>query len=63
MNNLYICYQVFSYLNCEDGVRDLGPELQCLLKVKEDVSYVFIFQDAKNNFQTDLKIKIVSFIR
>ena len=26
-----------------------GPELQCLLKVKEDLSIVLIFQDAKNN--------------
>ena len=25
------------------------PELQCLLKVKEDLSSVLIFQDAKNN--------------
>ena len=28
---------------------DQGPELQCLLKVKEDLSYVLNFQDAKNN--------------
>ena len=28
---------------------DLGPELQCPLKVKEDLSEVWIFQDAKNN--------------
>ena len=27
----------------------MGPELQCLLKVKEDFSQVLIFQDAKNN--------------
>ena len=26
-----------------------GPELQCLLKAKEDLSKVLIFQDAKNN--------------
>ena len=26
-----------------------GPELQFLLKVKEDLSEVLIFQDAKNN--------------
>ena len=25
---------------------DLGPELQCLLEVKEDLSYVLIFQHA-----------------
>ena len=28
---------------------DQGPELQCLLKVEEDPSYVLIFQDAKIN--------------
>ena len=28
---------------------DLGPELECLLRVKEDLSQVLIFQDAKNN--------------
>ena len=28
---------------------ELGPELQCLLKVKEDLSLVLIFQDVKNN--------------
>ena len=35
----------------------LGPELQCLLRVKENlhVSYVLIFQDANNLF------KIVNF--
>ena len=26
-----------------------GPELQCLLRVKEDLSQVLIFQDTKNN--------------
>ena len=26
----------------------LGPDLQCLLKVKEDLNLVLIFQDAKN---------------
>ena len=30
-------------------LQDLGPELQCLLRVKEDFSKVLIFQDAKNN--------------
>ena len=29
--------------------KELGPELQSLLKVKEDLSKVLIFQDAKNN--------------
>ena len=28
---------------------DLGPELQCLLKVEEDLSEVVIFQIANNN--------------
>ena len=28
---------------------DLGPELQCLLKVKEDLLGLLIFQDAKND--------------
>ena len=28
---------------------DQGPELQCLLRVKEYLSEVLIFQDAKNN--------------
>ena len=31
---------VFSFGNLQ------GPELQCLLKVKEDLSYVLIFQHA-----------------
>ena len=31
-----------------------GAELQCLLKVKEDLSYVLIFQDAKNNVLNSL---------
>ena len=29
--------------------KSLGPELQYLPKVKEDLSYALIFQDAKNN--------------
>ena len=33
------------------------PELQCLLKVKEDLSKVLIFQDAKNNVSNELKSK------
>ena len=28
---------------------DLGPELQCLLRVKEDLSLVLSFQDANDN--------------
>ena len=28
---------------------DLGPELQCLLKVKDDLLSLLIFQDAKND--------------
>ena len=28
---------------------DLGPELQCLLRVEVDLSKVLNFQDAKNN--------------
>ena len=31
----------------------LSPELQCLHKVKEDMSQVSIFQDAKITFQND----------
>ena len=41
---------------------DLGPELQCLLKVKEDLlSYVLIFQDAKNDVLNWLKSKLFHF--
>ena len=28
---------------------DLGPDLRCLLKVKEDLLSLLIFQDAKND--------------
>ena len=35
----------------------LGPELQWLLKVKEDFSKALIFQDAKNNVVNWLKSK------
>ena len=35
--------------NLSAHVVHLGPELQCLLRVKEDLSLVLIFQDAKNN--------------
>ena len=38
-----------------------GPGITMLLKVKEDLSYVLIFQDAKNNVIKLIKIKIVSF--
>ena len=30
------------------GLFTMGPELQCLLKVKEDLSKVLVYQDAKN---------------
>ena len=41
---------------------NLGQELQCTIKVKEDLSKVLNFQDAKNNDVFKLiKIKIVSF--
>ena len=37
---------------------DIGPELHCLLKVKENLlSQVLIFQDAKNNVLNLLKSK------
>ena len=35
----------------------LGPELQYILKVKEDLSLVLIFQDAQNNVSNWLKSK------
>ena len=38
-----------------------GLELQCLLKVKEDLSSVLIFQDAKKQRFKLIKIKIASF--
>ena len=42
---------------------NLGPELQCLLKVKEDLlSLVLIFQDAKNNVLNWLKSKLFHFL-
>ena len=34
------------FLRRGSNVVDLGPELQCLLKVKQDLSYVLIFQHA-----------------
>ena len=40
---------------------NLGQELQCTIKVKEDFSKVLNFQDAKNNVFKLIKIKIVSF--
>ena len=38
-----------AYLTRTLSVEYLGPELQCLLRVKEDLRLVLIFQDAKNN--------------
>ena len=32
--------------NFESQFNDKGPELQCLLKVKQDLSFVLIFQHA-----------------
>ena len=40
---------------------NLGQELQCTSKVKEDLSKVLNFQDAKNNVFKLIKIKIVFF--
>ena len=40
---------------------NLGQELQCTIKVKEDLSKVLNFHDAKNNVFKLIKIKIVSF--
>ena len=40
---------------------NLDQELQCTIKVKEDLSKVLNFQDAKNNVFKLIKIKIVSF--
>ena len=40
-------------------LRGLGPELQYLLKVKEDLSLVLIFQDAKSNVLNGLKSKYI----
>ena len=40
---------------------NLGLELQCILKVKEYLSKVLNFQDAKNNVSKLIKTKIVSF--
>ena len=40
---------------------NLGLELQCILKVKEYLSEVLNFQDAKNNVSKLIKTKIVSF--
>ena len=43
--HLYISHD----LNTLKACNAQGPELQCLLRVKEDLSKVLIFQDAKNN--------------
>ena len=40
---------------------DLGPELQCLLKVKEDLLSLLIFQDAKIDVLNWLKSKLFHF--
>ena len=40
---------------------NLGQEIQCTIKVKEDLSKVLNFQDAKNNVFKLIKIEIVSF--
>ena len=40
---------------------NLGQELQCTIKVKEDLSKVLNFQDAKNDVFKLIKIKKVSF--
>ena len=40
---------------------NLSQELQCTITVKEDLSKVLNFQDAKNNVFKLIKIKIVSF--
>ena len=37
--------------------RELGPKLQCLLKVKDDSRLVLILLDAKNNVSNLLKSK------
>ena len=39
---------------------NLGQELQCTIKVKEDLSKVLYFQDAKYNVFKLINIKIVS---
>ena len=50
---------VFIYLIKKQD--NLGQELQCTIKVKEDFSKVLNFQDAKNNVFKLIKIKVVSF--
>ena len=55
MQNLNVLTYICSWEGCFDPY--LGPELQCLLRVKEDLSKVLIFQDAKNNFYNWLKSK------
>ena len=46
-------YVIIASLKSETMGKHLGQELQCLLIVKEDLSKVLIFQDAKNNVKTD----------
>ena len=51
--------KVFIYFSKKQD--NLGLELQCILKVKEYLSLVLNFQDAKNNVSKLIKTKIVSF--
>ena len=52
-SNIILKYQYLTkkILNFKEALEfsALGPELQCLLKVREDLSLVLGFQDAKNN--------------
>ena len=50
---------VFIYFNKKQD--NLGQELQCTIKVKENLSKVLNFQDAKINVFKLIKIEIVSF--
>ena len=54
-----LIHVVFIYFTKKQD--NLGQELQCTIKVKEDLSKVLNFQDAKNNVFKLIKIKIVSF--
>ena len=46
---IFDCLRVLLSVTCTVLFIYQGPELQCLPKVKEDLSKVLIFQDAKNN--------------
>ena len=50
-------HKVHSVKDVQRNFQELGPDLQCLLKVKEDLSLVLIFQDAKNNVSNWFKTK------